>query len=80
MSHRKDVSVLLKQVRAEGGIVTKTHGGHWKIYNPATGKCIRIPSTPSDQRFAFNARARLRKIGLLVRTARSESQELDLCH
>lgn len=79
MSRVKDVKDLIREIEADGGLVTMTQSGHWKVVNPATGRRIRIPATPSDHRSLLNVRSRLRKIGLLLRTAGSTTQEHDPC-
>lgn len=67
---RKDASQLIRSIEADGGVVTMTKSGHWRVYNPETRRSIRIAATPGDHRFALNVRTRLRRIGLLLRTAR----------
>lgn len=79
MSRVKDVADLIREIEADGGIVMKVRSGHWKVINPRTRQCIRIPATPGDQRSLLNVRSRLRKIGLLPRTAGSVIQEPDPC-
>jgi 1,2-phenylacetyl-CoA epoxidase catalytic subunit len=75
----KEVKRLLKQVKAEGAVVTMTTSGHWLIRNPKINRSIHLPGTPSDKRWLLNAKTRLRRIGLLRGTARSEPQGHDPC-
>lgn len=79
MSRVKDVTDLIREIEADGGIVTKTKSGHWKVVNPANRRRINIPATPSEYRSLKNVRTRLRRIGLLQRTAVSVSLEPDPC-
>jgi hypothetical protein len=80
VSRTKDVTDLIREIEAEGGIVTKTKSGHWKVVNPANRRRINIPATPSEYRSLKNVRTRLRRIGLLQRTGVSVTQGLDPCH
>lgn len=70
MSRNKDVRELIRLIQSDGGEVSMTPGGHWKVYNPVTKRSVRIPASPGDVRSLKNARSRIRKIGLLAGTAR----------
>lgn len=79
------VAELIKEAEAAGAVVTLSKGGHWKVFNPATRQSVCIPATPGPSRSVFNARTRLRRIGLAIssvsskrRTARKSRPESDL--
>lgn len=79
MSRLKEIKDLIREIERAGGVVTMTKGGHWKVVNPTTRQCLRMPATPSDHRSLLNIRSRLRKIGLPLRTAQSVPQKHDPC-
>lgn len=76
---RKDFKSILKAIREDGGVVTISKNGHYRIDNPETGRWCHMSFSPSDRRANLNAIAQLRRIGLLRRKERAESREADLC-
>lgn len=69
----KDVKKLLRDLQREGATVTMANSGHWRVTNPSTGRSVQIPASPGNARWLRNAATRLRRIGLLSRTARSRN-------
>jgi hypothetical protein len=69
----KEVTKLIKQIKYEGGVVTKVPNGHWRVFNPATGQAIQISSSPSDNRSMRYSLAKVRRIGLLQRQKSKEA-------
>lgn len=67
----KDVKKLLRTLEREGATIAMANSGHWKITNPENGRSVQIPASPGNARWIRNASTRLRRIGLLSRTARS---------
>ena len=71
MTTRSELKEILDWVRAEGGIVTRTRSGHYKVRHPKTGRSICLASTPGNGRTLRTAVARLRKIGFRRGTDRT---------
>lgn len=69
MASRRDIELLLQQVVAEGALVTRSRGGHWKVSNPNNGRSINVSSTPGHDSTVKIARSRLRKIGFAIGSA-----------
>ena len=63
----KDVKQLLEKAEAAGWTTKRTGGGHYCLRppSPRTGQ-VFIPSTPSDGRSLRNARAMLKRWGLVL--------------
>lgn len=79
MSSKKDIKSLLKAIREDGGVVTISKNGHYRVDNPANGRWCHMSVSPSDRRANLNALAQLRRIGLLRRTKRAANREADPC-
>ena len=56
---------LIKLVRQQGGEVSVARNGHYRVVNPVNGQETQIAQTPKNARYYYNARTRLRRIGLL---------------
>jgi hypothetical protein len=60
-----DVRTLLAHARREGCVVEQLAGGHLRVRKGDVA--VVLPATPSDWRSIRNARAQLRRSGLLPR-------------
>ncbi len=65
-SHKKDVRALLSIAGGQGFRVERRGGGHVMVFPPdRTRPAVVMSSTPSDSRAIKNARAMLRRAGLV---------------
>lgn len=65
MASRKDTEDLLSCIEAAGGTLKRARSGHWKVYlGPRLVTTIACSS--SDVRSIRNARAVLRRAGIMV--------------
>lgn len=66
MTTKKDITQLIRALdRCEGITVRQTRHNHYRVYRG--GLFIAgLPSTPSDWRSVRNARAQLRRAGLVL--------------
>lgn len=60
----KETAALLREVRAAGGHVQPTRRGHWRISHHGV-PVYTVSGTGSDRRGLANARAALRRAGLV---------------
>jgi hypothetical protein len=66
MSRRSDWADLRRAVVAAGGSLVRSRGTlHWKVYGSDGRYVTSMPSTPGEGRGYANARATLRRAGLL---------------
>jgi hypothetical protein len=63
MSHRADMSKLLKRAKKEGCEIVRTNGGHWKI-TPPGGDPIIAAFSPNSGYAVTHLRKRLSKQGI----------------
>jgi predicted RNA binding protein YcfA (HicA-like mRNA interferase family) len=61
---RKEVLQLAKKATAQGWVVTRTKGGHYKWVNPL-GQFFFSPSTPSDPRSVNNIKSDMKSLGFI---------------
>lgn len=66
MSAKKDMLLLIEEVRRAGWDVRKTGGNHFRVQHPKTGTLIFTSSTPGDSRAVRNFRAQLKRGGLVT--------------
>lgn len=66
MSRASDWADLRRAIVAAGGSLTRSRGTlHWKVYGPDGRFVTSMPCTPGEGRGYANARAVLRRAGLL---------------
>jgi predicted RNA binding protein YcfA (HicA-like mRNA interferase family) len=58
-----DLDKLLQQLQRAGWRVTKTRGGHWKVWSPDGKAAVVTSGTPGDRRALANFRAQLKRAG-----------------
>ena len=62
----KELRPLVHELADHGYRTAKRAGGHLAVIDAATGQVVAsLPSTPGDHRAVKNARAKLRRLGLL---------------
>lgn len=64
MSQNKALKVLIREVEAQGYVVTKHHR-HYHVKTHAGGFLATLPASPGRGRWEQNIRALLRRIGVL---------------
>jgi hypothetical protein len=60
---KKELSMIIRQLEAQGWSVSHTASGHWKAMPPGGKGVIFLSSTPSDPRSLKNMKAQLRRGG-----------------
>lgn len=63
MTTRSDLKDILDWARKQGGVVTQTKSGHYKVRHPVTRRSVNIACTPGSARAFHTVMSRLRKIG-----------------
>lgn len=62
--NRKDMTQLITQARAEGAVVDIVPSGHIRV--SFNNRSVNLPNSPRDPRSIYNARTRMRRIGLCL--------------
>jgi len=63
--HKKDIQDVIRQLEAQGWVVTQAgkRNCHWRCQAPDGRGLVFMSSSPSDRRSLLNAKAQLRRLG-----------------
>lgn len=60
---KKKIKDLLKEIEKMPGWEWRRRGAHITLFPPDKGPIVCVPDSPSDYRWAKNARSQLRRLG-----------------